>query len=395
MTNFSNLLLIVTNSFTFLEQAKRLFEKTTFFPVTINSCSFMDVFRQSEDETPAIFLIDLSEPSETAYSVVQKISSYFTTSRVVCAGHPSDGTLVIKLLKVGVKDFLNYPFQEEEVRLFIKQISSSSELAVTKKISETSKIITLHSPKGGSGVTLITTNLAVSLARNPKMRVVVCDLSPQCGDVATYLNLTPQYTLRDVIDNTSLLDISFLEGIMVTHSSGVKILAAPRENQDPPNSDHLNTLKSILALLKQAYDVVLIDGSHLEPTLLQFAMSQSDMIFLVGNPDVVSLKGLIAFFNKLKTLHYDTKKIKVLINRHNSKNKIDAKEFENMTKHSITSNLPNNYMLCIEAVNSGQPLSAINERSDLAKKIDELADIINQSADAGVPETKKGFLRCF
>ena len=127
----------------------------------------------------------------------------------------------------------------------------------------------------------------------------------------------------------------------------------------------------------------------------------------MGNPDVVSLKGLIALFNKLKALHYDTQKIKVLINRHNSKNKIDAKEFENMTKHSITSNLPNNYMLCIEAVNSGQPLSTVNPRGDLSKKIEELADIITSPAfnspdtpntgDSGsiFGQAKKGFLRCF
>lgn len=411
MENSSNLILVVTNNSLFAEEALTLLDRVASSSFLVKSCSFHDVFRQIEGNPPTCFLIDLAEASEMTYSVIQKISSFSMTSRIACVGHPSDASLVIKLIKIGVKDFLNSPVREDELRVLIGEVVSAPSAAgvsTVKKSDSSGKIITLYSPKGGSGVTLITTNLAVALAQNQKAKVVVCDLSPQCGDVATYLNLTPQYTLRDVIDNQSLLDISFLEGIMVEHSSGVKILAAPRENQDPPNSDHLNTLKSILTLLKQSYNIVLIDGGHLEPTLLQFVMSQSDLIGLVGNPDVVSLKGLIALFNKLKMLHYDTQRIKIIINRHNSKSKIDSKEFENMTKHPIACNLPNNYMLCIEAVNSGQPLSSINAKADLAKKIEDLAEIVTQPMEKGAASAapsgnsgsasgsvKKGFLRCF
>jgi Flp pilus assembly CpaE family ATPase len=66
----------------------------------------------------------------------------------------------------------------------------------------------------------------------------------------------------------------------------------------------------------------------------------------------------------------------VLINRHPSKNQIDPNQFEKVAKHSISCYLPNNFMLCIEAVNTGQALVHIHEKSDLSKKLIELADLI-------------------
>lgn len=323
---------------------------------------------------PDFLLIDITEINSAHVPAILTLHSRFKNARLACAGNPPDAALVLTLVRAGIKDFLSFPFNDKELKEFFADNFKNT----SNKKSVNGRIVTLYSPKGGTGVTLLTANLAISLANNSKLKVVVCDFSPQCGDISTYLSLTPQYTIRDIIDNHTILDESFLNGVLLDHPSGLKILAAPREDQEPPNSNHLNTIKSILSLLRSEFDVVLIDGGYLDRTLLQYIISESHLTFLVGNPDVVSLKGLVSFFFKLKTLNYDTEKIKVLVNRYNSKNQIDVREFEKTLKHPITATLPNNYMLCIEAVNSGQTMREINDKSDLVRKINELAEIIKK-----------------
>jgi Flp pilus assembly CpaE family ATPase len=143
----------------------------------------------------------------------------------------------------------------------------------------------------------------------------------------------------------------------------------------------------------------------MDATLLQFVLSESDFILLLGNPDVPSIKGLVSLVKKLNSLHFDPKKIKVIINRDNSKNQIDSKEFEKITRHAVTTYIPNNYGLCIEAVNKGEVVFDLNDKSDLSKKILELSQMVHTdfastkdaSTDAGglIQMAKKGILRCF
>lgn len=327
---------------------------------------------------PSLIFLDLSNVSNSLIPLIEAILFKKKDVMIIGIGSPTDVTLVMKLVKMGVNNFLVYPLDAAEIENVASLIKNRLEKNTLAGTKSSTKIVTLYSPKGGTGVTLLTVNLAVALAANRQKKVLICDFSPQCGDTATYLNITPQYTIRDIIDNHTILDQSFLEGVLLEHPSGVKILPAPKEDQEPPNSNHLNTIKSVLDLLKSSFDFILIDGGYLDRTLLQYVMSESNLIFLVGSPDVVSLKGLVSFFNKLSSLHYDRDKIKLIVNRYNSKNQIDTREFERMIKQPISFQLPNNYMDCIEAVNAGKPIKEIHEKSDLVKKINEIADVVRK-----------------
>lgn len=356
-----------------------------------------DALKPMEGEAPVLILIDVSGMGEDACSLVQKITAHYEDAKIVCTGTLRDAELVVKLVKAGAKDFLKLPLDPRELKALLQSgggVHSRTHIG---------SIVTVCSPKGGAGVTLLTTNLATALKKKSGSSIAICELSPQCGDVTTYLNVRPQYTIRDLLDNYERLDLSFLKGVMLPHPSGVKILASPREDQEPLNANCLTELQSIFALLRQSFDIVLIDGSHTDNTLLQLALMQSDLIFLVANLDVPSLKGLIFSLNKLTKLHFDLEKIKIVMNRTNSKNQLDVKEFEEKARHKVACRLPNNYALCIEAINTGQPLVDIHSHAELTKKIAELAalvwegakrDTLHGTSQAGLGTAVKGLVKC-
>ena len=349
-------------------------------------CSMSEASKKAQEKKPSALLIDVQNLSSAALPFIEANASSPNPLRIVGLGEPSDVGLVMKLIRLGVKDYLHYPVSEEEIRNIFHAASN------VKMMPEKDgcKIITFYGPKGGSGVTFLAMNVGVALAKKHNAKVVLCDFSYQCGDIATYLNLEPAYTLRDIADNDHLLDSSFVEGTMVQHKSGVRVIAGPRENQEPLNQDHVHVLKSLIQVLRSSCDYLVLDGGRTNPALLQYLMSESTGLFLIGNPDVASFKGLISVYNKLRGLHYPTEKISIVMNRHNSKNHIETKVFEKATRHPIDFYIPNNFSLCIEAVNTGQSVFEIDSKSDLAGKISDMARFIAKTDHAQQMQSARG-----
>ncbi len=361
--------------------------------VSLDTSAIADAAKRLEKKVPRAAFIDLrdAEP-DLVLTFVRTAATLMPAERIRCCGEPADMALILKLVKAGVKDFLDWPVDPAILRKLLESPATGASGTHTP----TGKLSVFYSAKGGSGVSLVTANVGVTMARTTPYHILACDLSPQCGDIATYLNLPHKFTVRDLVNNDSGIDMPLLESVVVRHSSGLSVLAAPRDDQAALNSDNIKSLRTLISLAKSSFDHILVDAGTLDPALLQLILSEADVIFITGNPDVVSIKGMLVFFNKLISMHYPPDKIQIIVNRANSKNQIDAKEFEKVSRHPIRFYLPNNYPVCIEAVNSGTP---INDRSDLSKKIGEIASfIISQSSMAARPAVggkTKGVFRCF
>src|SRR5690606_1718101 len=89
-------------------------------------------------------------------------------------------------------------------------------------------VISVYSPKGGSGCTTIAVNLAVALADNG-YRTLLIDGSLQFGDVAIMLDLKPSTSIADLMDRMGEveLDGDLVSSVLVKHGSGLRVLMAP------------------------------------------------------------------------------------------------------------------------------------------------------------------------
>ena len=96
------------------------------------------------------------------------------------------------------------------------------------------KIITVYSPKGGTGCTTLAVNMAIALQGmlGSDSKVCLLDANLQFGDVSIFMKLQATRTLADLAPHVNDLDIDLLKTVLVPHSSGVNVLVAPPTPED-------------------------------------------------------------------------------------------------------------------------------------------------------------------
>ena len=76
--------------------------------------------------------------------------------------------------------------------------------------------------------------LGCVLAEDARNSVALLDLDLALGDADVFLDSIPDYTLADVVQNVSRLDIQLLKRSLTKHSSGLYLLPRPVELHDTP-----------------------------------------------------------------------------------------------------------------------------------------------------------------
>jgi pilus assembly protein CpaE len=234
-------------------------------------------------------------------------------------------------------------------------------------------VVTVFSPKGGSGTTVVATSLAVALAERSTRPVCIVDADLQFGDVAVLLKLAPHHTIVDAVASIDRLDAAMLESLLVTHEpSGLRVLPAPLE---PAYADQVGAsdLVRILGILREICDYVVVDTpSYLNDVVLSI-LDESDSVELVAGLDIPSVKNLKVTLQTLRLLEVPEEKLHLVLNRADSKVKLDVAEVERALHFEARSQIPSDVVVP-QSVNRGEPVVTHAPRSGVAKAITVLAD---------------------
>ena len=236
------------------------------------------------------------------------------------------------------------------------------------------RAITVFSTKGGAGKSFVATNLGVVLARRSDKPVVLVDADLQFGDVAVMLGLVPQHTIIDVVNQIDRLDESLLKSLLVRHEqSGLYVLPAPIE---PAFADSVSLphMLRILELLTGFCSHVVIDlPAHFNDIVLG-VLEASDDIVLMAGMDIPHIKNTKIGLQTLRLQHIPSTKIKLALNRANSKVKLDIADVERTLQMKADCLLPSDIAVP-QSINKGVPVVQDAPRSGVARNLERLADL--------------------
>jgi len=294
---------------------------------------------------------------------------------VVFVCSPSDASeIIVAAMRAGAQEFLSVPISAQDFTRAIQKVRSVKEQTRAKG-DASGTTISLFSNKGGLGVTTLAVNLAVALSEVSGSEPAIVDLDLQVGDVASFLDIKPQYGIVDACSQNGDIDSTRLQSCMTHHESGVFILAEPGD----PHASHrigASQVRQILHHLRSMYPCVIVDTPHTFDAKTLAIFEVADTIAVVVVPNVSSIRATKKSLMVLKDLGYNPEKLKVVVNRVSRKDRIKLSELEEALDYPVYWSIPNNYKAVVEAINTGKPLVGAKQLSNVGKSILQFAQAL-------------------
>lgn len=248
------------------------------------------------------------------------------------------------------------------------------------------QVITFISTKGGVGKTFFASNTAVGLANNKSRGVALLDMDFQSGDVGITLGLKPKHTLDDLLPVVDRLDQDMFKWFLVKHNNGLNVLITPARPERAEIAPKF--IEKILSVSSTMFDFTIIDTpSNFGPETLTI-INNSDCIMLVTTLDVPSIKNTKVVLQTLKLLKYDESKIKLLLNRSDSKVSLQAGDVAKHLNHPIAMFYPSDRTVP-KSINEGKPLILDGTRRPLVDSLNKLVAFCSSLNDTKIQEKKK------
>ncbi len=329
-----------------------------------------------------VAIVDLDSDPESALDLVESICANGLATAMVFS-EVDDPNLMLRSMHSGAREFFRMPFSPETMaEALVRASSLRSAPRPPKKVD--GRLLVFLSAKGGSGVTTLACNYAVSLAQESGQKTLLIDLNFPLGDAAIDLGIKAQYSTVNALQNASRLDSSFLATMLVKHDSGLSVLAAPTELATTHFSDE--AIDKLLEVARQEFDYVVIDaGSRLE---LQHThlFDRTATIYLVTQIGIPELRNSNRLITKLSTAA--SPKLEIVINRHDPRNMgISDESINKALTKAAEWKIPNNYAAVRRMQNTATPLT--EEDTEIARAIRQMTRSI--TGQPTVPEKKKGF----
>jgi pilus assembly protein CpaE len=319
---------------------------------------------------PDIVLMDINMPDMDGIAASQEIVRLAPGSQVIMMSVQSEADYLRRSMLAGAVDFLTKPFTSEELSSSIYRVNKANRRPAASarpevdagapgevgtepyRSSQDGKLLLVYSPKGGTGCSTIAANLAIALAQVSSKRVALVDASLQFGDAGALLNLQGSQSILDATNRIDELDSDLLTVLLATHTSGIKVLAAP---PSPVDSDTISptAYKKVLKRLQKTFDYIVLDSwSYLDDMVLA-AIDLAERILLVMTPEIPAVKSTKQFFEIAEALEFPMDRIDLILNKVYPRDGVRAGQIENSMKHKIRAQFDFEPQAIRQAVNQG------------------------------------------
>ena len=311
----------------------------------------------------------------------------YTRAPIVLLTSGGSPSLLEEALAADVADVLLLPQLTENVVFALKKASHTGRRSLNGNgNARHGRVVTVFSPKGGTGKTVLSSNVSCSLAKHWGKRALLLDLDLQFGDAAIMLGIEPDKTIYDLVTAPGELDSEKLAGYTTRHASGLDILPAPLRPEDAELVTEAK-LARLLEVARESYDVIVVDTSPFFHGPMLATLDRTDELLLLTSLDVPTIKNVRLALQTLDLLSFPTDRVKIVLNRANSKVGMNRKEVEAALEMPVRFEVPSDRAVPL-AVNRGNPAVLAEAKSDFSRSIRELAKSL-VTAQAAAKERRR------
>ena len=313
-----------------------------------------------------VIIIDLDSYPEYALELVESICANGLAT-VMVYSMKTDPDLLVRCMRAGAREFLTLPFaQSTMAEALIRAAARRPAVRTPKKAG--GRLLVFLGAKGGDGVTTLACNFAVALAQESSKSTLLIDLDLPLGDAALNLGISADYSTVNALQNSGRLDSSFLSKLLVKHSSGVSVLAAP--GKFPQFNAPHDAVDRLISVARQDFDNVVVDmGSRLDLAGTSL-FKDGSTVYLVIQASVAGLRNSNRVISQFFTT--EIPRLEIVINRFEPRGMgVAEDQITKALTRPVQWKIPNDYSAVRRMQSTAVPLAM--EDSPISRLIRQMA----------------------
>ena len=325
---------------------------------------------------PTAIFIGSDVPIDFAFVLARILLSFSAPTEIVLVNTTSTENWS-QAARIGIHNIIEPNTSEKDILLAIgvaldRGVRTLANFGVSTRIEKKrGRLITVLSPKGGSGKTTVAVNVATAIAQVAPNRTLLIDFDCQFGDVATALGLSPERTLTD-LGNLPNLDATSVKLFMTRDSTG-SLLVLPSSGS-PEEADVVDKAlaEELLNIVLYEFDYIVIDtAAGIDERSLAAIGFASDLL-LVASMDVASVRNLIKELRILDRLRNPSQACHFVLNRFTSDSGLKIEDIVEAVGFPVSSQIATSPLL-LKRANSGQVMVLTDPKSVESKGFVDLA----------------------
>ncbi|TWU49367.1 MinD/ParA family protein [Rubripirellula reticaptiva] len=336
-------------------------------------CSRYEFFPDVIEQTaPDVGVISLDSDPEKAIDLIKRLSAAAPETAILAASEQTEGQTILRTMRAGAREFLTLPINQEDLDAALGRVSQQK-FGSSEGGGRSCEVYAIAGATGGVGSTSTAVNLGCVLAEDPRNSVALLDLDLALGDADVFLDSIPDYTLADVVQNISRLDIQLLKRSLTKHSSGLYLLPRPVELHDTMAITD-DSIRKVIGLLKASFTHLIIDLSKTYSGVDMAAIENATKVVLVTQLDLPCLRNVVRLMMGFDEIDGLKDKVEIVVNRAGlDAGQISLKKAKETLGRDIFALLPNDYRTMVEVRNNGVPLIVQAPKAAITQGIRELA----------------------
>ncbi|HWB33620.1 MAG TPA: AAA family ATPase [Acidobacteriaceae bacterium] len=299
-----------------------------------------------------VIIVELDSNPEYALELIETICGASPVTVMVYSEQVYPEMLV-RCMRAGAREFLSHPvtsttIAEAMVRASVRRPAGRA----PKKTA--GKLLVFVGAKGGSGVTTIASNFAVALAQDSGRSTALVDLNLPFGNAALDLGLTGAYSTATALMNANRLDSNYLSTLLLKHSSGLSVLAAP--DRYAPVHPTQEAIERLLAVTRQDFDYVVVDAGSRFDSASKALFEGGSTVYLVLQVGISELRNANRLISEV--FRKDGVHLEIVLNRFASRSlSIDEASINKALTMPANWKVPGDFAAVRSAQNTATPLA--------------------------------------